>query len=130
MQLRISSPDKIIFEWEIQEIILPTEIGELKVLPWNTPMVTSVKPGIVSFLHWSKKTSISIWKWMVFVDGKIVRIAVSSATVWNIDREKLEKQKIELEKQLKKLTLNWSLEDIEKIQNQLAKINADLKLNS
>jgi hypothetical protein len=67
---------------------------------------------------------------MVFVDGKIVRIATSSATMWNIDKATLKKRKSELESELKKLTLNWSLEDIERIQSQLAKINADLKLNS
>ena len=130
MQLRISTPDSVIFEWEIQKITLPTEMGELKILPWNTPMVTAIKPGIVTFLSNAKKTSLSIWKWMVFVDGKIVRIATSSATMWNIDKAALKKRKSELESELKKLTLNWSLEDIERIQSQLAKINADLKLNS
>lgn len=130
MQLRISSPDSVIFEWEIQEIILPTEMGELKVLPWNNPMVTAIKPGIVTFLSGTKKMSLSIWKWMVFVDGKIVRIATSSATMWDIDKTALKKKKNELEAELKKLTLNWSLEDIERIQTQLAKINADLKLSS
>lgn len=130
MQLRISSPDSVIFEWEIQEIILPTEMGELKVLPWNSPMVTAIKPGIVTFLSGTKKMSLSIWKWMVFVDGKIVRIATSSATMWDIDKTALKKKKNELEAELKKLTLNWSLEDIERIQTQLAKINADLKLSS
>jgi hypothetical protein len=67
---------------------------------------------------------------MVFVDGKIVRIATSSATMWDIDKTALKKKKNELEAELRKLTLNWSLEDIERIQTQLAKINADLKLSS
>ena len=130
MQLRISSPDKIIFEWEIQEITLPTELWELRILPWNTPMVTALKPWILTFLAWTKKTSISIWKWMVFVDGKIIRIAVSSVTTWKTDKNSLEKEKIELESKLRKASMNWSIEEIEKIQNQLAKINADIKLNS
>lgn len=130
MQLRITSPDSVIFEWEIQEITLPTEMGELKVLPWNKPMVTAIKPGIVTFLSWNKKTALSVWKWMVFVDGKIVRIATSSATTWSTDKAELKKKKEELEAKLKKLTLNGSLEDIEKLQNQLAKIEADIKLSS
>ncbi len=130
MQLRITSPDKIIYEWEIQEIFLPTEIGELKVIPWNTPMVTALKPGITKFSTWKEILSISIWKWMVFVDWKIVRIAVSSATIWKSDNKKLNKEKEKLEAQLRKLSINWSIEDIEKIQSQLAKINADIKLSS
>lgn len=129
MQLKITSPDKIIYEWEIQEILLPTEIGELKVVPWNTPMVTALKPWITKFKTQKDEISISIWKWMVFVDWKIVRIAVSSATIWKTNKKELNKEKERLEAQLRKLSINWSIEDIEKIQSQLAKINADIKLN-
>lgn len=129
MQLRITCTDRIVFEWEIQEITLPTEIWELKVLPWNTPMVTALKPGIVKFKSWNKESSISIWKWMVFVDGKIVRIATVSATMkWDIDKNKLLKEKERLEKELKKLRLNWSIEQIEKVLSQLEKINSDYAL--
>lgn len=129
MQLRISSPEKIVYEWDISEITLPTEIWELKIVPWNTPMVTAVKPWILTFLSGTKKTTISIWKWMVFADSKIVRIATSSATTGKVDKNILEKKKAELESKLKKLSTNGSIEEIENLQNQLSKINADLKLN-
>ena len=48
MHLKISSPEKIIFEWEISKIILPTEIGDVIIKPWQKPMVTSLKPGIIT----------------------------------------------------------------------------------
>lgn len=54
MQLKISSPAKTIFEWEIKEIILPTEIGEVKILPWHTPMVTVLKPWIINLIPTEK----------------------------------------------------------------------------
>lgn len=129
MQLKITSPDKLIYEWEIEEIFLPTELGELKVTHNNTPMVTALKPGITRIITVKKEISISTWKWMVFVDWKIVRIAVSTATERWTNKNNLQKEKEKLELQLKKLSINWSIEDIEKIQNQLSKINADIKLN-
>lgn len=129
MQLRITCIEKVVFEWEIKRISLPTEIGELKVLPWNTPMVTALKPWIVKFQTWDKEESISIGKWMVFVDWKIVRIATASATTkWDIDKSKLIKEKEKLEKELKKLRINGSIEQIEKVLSQLEKLNSDYAL--
>ena len=48
MLLKISSPEKIIFEGEIDRIILPTEIGDVTVKPWQRPTVASLKPGIIT----------------------------------------------------------------------------------
>ena len=130
MQLRISCIDKVVFEWEVKEVTLPTEIGDVKILPWHTPMVTALKPWILSINQEKKwETSISIGKWMVFVDGKIIRIATSSATTKaNESKEDLEKKKYKLEEYIKELRKKWSIEKIEETLIQLEKINADLKL--
>ena len=130
MQLRISCIDKVVFEWEVKEVTLPTEIGDVKILPWHTPMVTALKPWILSINQEKKwETSISIGKWMVFVDGKIIRIATSSATTKaNESKEDLEKKKYKLEEYKKELRKKWSIEKIEETLIQLEKINADQKL--
>ena len=81
MRLKISSPDKVIYEWFIDKITLPTESGDITVLPDQTPIVSALKPGIVKFtLEWWKSEHISISKWMMFTDGKKIRIVTSSAT--------------------------------------------------
>ena len=141
MQLKISSPAKTIFEWEIKEVILPTEIGDVKILGWHTPMVTVLKPWIINlipskkissneFIIWKNNSiSLSVWKWMAFVDGKVVKVVVSSATTSPIESTKeLESKKIELEEKIKKLRKSGSLEEIEKSLILLDKINADIRL--
>ena len=140
MQLKISSPAKIIFEWEIKQITLPTEIGDVTVLPWHAPMVTVLKPGIMrivpakevstnEFIFTKNTISLSISKWMAFVDGKIVRVVTAVATTSLAETEKeLESKKTKLEEEIKQLRKMWSLEDIEKSLIQLEKINADIKL--
>ena len=141
MQLKISSPAKTIFEWEIKEVILPTEIGDVKILGWHTPMVTVLKPWIINlipskkissneFIIWKNNSiSLSIWKWMAFVDGRVVKVVVSSATTSPIESTKeLESKKIELEEKIKKLRKSGSLEEIEKSLILLDKINADIRL--
>ena len=91
MHLKISSPEKIIFEGEINKIILPTEIGDVIIKPWQKPMVTSLKPGIITispiwkikgknFIQSDEWISISISKWMAFVNEELVKIATTVAT--------------------------------------------------
>ena len=140
MQLKISSPAKTIFEWEIKQITLPTEIGDVTVLPWHAPMVTALKPWLIKIIPskeisnsefiFSKNTiSISVSKWMAFVDGKIVRVVTAVATTSPAETEKeLESKKFKLEEDIKQLRKMWSLEEIEKSLIQLEKINADIKL--
>jgi len=140
MQLKISSPAKTIFEWEIKQITLPTEIWDVTVLPWHAPMVTALKPWIIKIIPskdvsenefiFSKNTiSLSVSKWMAFVDGKIVRVVTAVATTSLAETEKeLESKKSKLEEEIKQLRKMWSLEDIEKSLIQLEKINADIRL--
>lgn len=140
MQLKISSPARTVFEWEIKQITLPTEIGDVTVLPWHAPMVTALKPWIIKIIQskevsdnefiFSKNTiSLSVSKWMAFVDGKIVRVVTAVATTSPAETEKeLESKKIKLEEEIKQLRKIWSLEEIEKSLIQLGKINADIRL--
>lgn len=140
LQLKISSPEKLIFNWSIKQISIPTESWEFTILPGHAPMVSSLKPGIIKiipeqedisneFIFRKNIISISVSKWMIFVDGKKVHIVTSVATTKSIQWEDtLRKMKQELEEKIKILKQQWSLEEIEKSLIKLEKINADIKL--
>lgn len=139
MKLKISSPSKVIYEWEIKQISLPTESGIITILPNHTPLVTALKPGIVKispektpsgeFIFSENTISLSVSKGMAFVDGKIVRIVTAVATTSPEESaDTLKQMKEDLEDQIKLLKKKWSIEDIEKSLIKLEKINADIKL--
>lgn len=131
MRLKISSPENVIYEWFIEKIILPTESWDITILPDQTPIVSALKPGLLRFIPEGKKTieHISISKWMMFTDGKKIRIVTSSATKSPTESEEiLLKEKQDLENKIKELKKSWSIEEIEKFTIKLEKINADLKL--
>jgi F0F1-type ATP synthase epsilon subunit len=44
MHLKISAPDKTIFDGKIKKVTLPTEEGEITVLPGHQPLSSVVKP--------------------------------------------------------------------------------------
>lgn len=140
MRLKISTPERVVYQGEIKSISLPTESGTLTIQPNSTPLVTALKPGIIKILPFEvsnrneyifskNEIIISIDKGMVFVDGQIVRIVSSHATtVPSESSSNLQKKKEELEQEIRKLRSQGSIEELEKYMNKLQKINADISL--
>lgn len=136
MKLKISSPAEVVYQGEIAKITLPTENGIVSVSAGHAPMVSSIKPGIITiwpveYIKPSQEIYVSTSKGMVFVDGKIVRIVISEATInpqesW----EALNANKEHLEKKMKQLKTEGSIEEIENTLIKLEKINADLQLKT
>ncbi|MFA5747488.1 MAG: F0F1 ATP synthase subunit epsilon [Candidatus Absconditabacterales bacterium] len=138
MKLKISTPTKVVYQGEIQEITVPTESGDILITKNQIPLVSPIKPGIIKFLlstfpyEFSSKNesiAISVGKGMLFVDGKIVRIVTSVATMQPVESEDMLIQiKEMLENRIKKLKAEGSLEAIDKELDKLEKVNADIKL--
>ncbi len=141
MQLKISSPEKLIFQWKIQQINLPSENGEIAILPNHAPMVIALKPGLIKVLPednvsesefiFSKNTiNISVSKGMAFTDGKLIRVVTSIATTNPKESEKtLDDMRQKLKKEIILLKQKWSIEEVEKSLIKLEKINADIMLS-
>lgn len=45
IKLKIATPEKVILEDEIDQITLPTQLGEITILPNHLPLVANLKPG-------------------------------------------------------------------------------------
>jgi F0F1-type ATP synthase epsilon subunit len=142
MRLKISTPDKSVYQGEVRSISLPTDSGTITITENSTPMVTSLKPGIINivpfesthlsgYIFSKNEILISIGKGMAFVDGKIIRIVASSATTIPTESlESLKKRKEALEGEIRQLKLKGSIEQLSNKMNILEKINADLQLES
>jgi len=86
MLLKISSPEKTIFDWDVNKVTIPTESGDITILPWHMPLVSVIKPGIITiwpteqqggefiFSFSDEKISISLSKGMLYVDWKTISI--------------------------------------------------------
>ncbi|HLD27699.1 MAG TPA: ATP synthase F1 subunit epsilon [Patescibacteria group bacterium] len=45
IKFKIATPEKIVYEDEIDQVTLPTRLGEITVLPNHIPIVSSLVPG-------------------------------------------------------------------------------------
>ena len=47
MHIQIVTPEKILLEEEIDQVVIPTTSGEITVLPHHIPLVSQLAPGIL-----------------------------------------------------------------------------------
>ncbi len=144
MKLKITTPDRNIFEGEITSVSIPTENGTETIHSNKAiPMVTAIKPGLIKiipanhlhdtheFVIAKNEIIISISKGMTFVDGTTIRIVASQATtIPNHSKDSLEKTKEDIELHIKDLRNQWSIEQLEIYMTKLQKINADISLEA
>lgn len=49
MLLKLVTPERIVFEEEVMQVTLPTESGEITILPNHVPIVSNVTTGVAEF---------------------------------------------------------------------------------
>lgn len=138
MRLKIVSTKGVLVDEEVEEVVVPVKDWEVGILPWHEVYAGVVKWGLCKFKLSSNKWNfitedeyavISVWDWVVYTDGKEVRMAVSQADVnVEIDEEELSKMKENLEKKIEEIKTKGSIEDIEKVLLNMNKILADIQL--
>lgn len=60
MTLEVLSPEKRLFQGEVQEVTLPGTSGEFTVLHGHAPLVSSLTPGKIVYIQNSATHDISI----------------------------------------------------------------------
>ncbi|MBD3251520.1 ATP synthase F1 subunit epsilon [Candidatus Uhrbacteria bacterium] len=66
MKLRLVTPERVLLEEEIKSATIPTEAGEITVLPNHVTIVSNLTPGVVE---------------VTYISGSVEDVAVSSGFV-------------------------------------------------
>ena len=139
MLLKIASPEKTIYQGDIKQVTLPTDRGDITILPNHAPLVTALKPGLIKilpsqspqgeFVFSDNYITLSTSKGMAFIDGTMVRVVTATATTSPHESSKtLEHMRLKLEDTIRELKKKGSIEEIEKSLIRLEKLNADIQL--
>jgi F-type H+-transporting ATPase subunit epsilon len=105
IKFEIVTPEKTVLKEDIIEVTVPTQEGEVTILPHHAPLVSTLKPGVLTL----KKQDGSID--VVFVAGgflevlqnKVVILADTAERAENIDETKVEEAKVRAEKAMKEV---------------------------
>jgi F-type H+-transporting ATPase subunit epsilon len=81
MQVEVITPRKIEFQDQADTIILPTQMGEISVLPSHAPLVSVLKPGKIRIRTKKEEVVIQIEGGVLEVLGEKVTILLKNFNV-------------------------------------------------
>ena len=121
---------------------VPTEVGEITILPWHQPLSTIVLPGLLrvyldpsydgdttDLVMDADAVVMSVSKWLMMTDGAQTTITTSLATTSLSESEEvLQQMKADMEASLATIRETGNAEDLEVALANMDKINADIRL--
>ncbi|MBI2327543.1 ATP synthase F1 subunit epsilon [Candidatus Curtissbacteria bacterium] len=91
LHLQIITPEKIVFDDEVDQVGLPTTTGQITVLPGHINLVTQLEPGEIFFEKHTKITRLAAGLGFAQIGPDNVKVLVDLAA----PEEEIEERKIE-----------------------------------
>lgn len=105
LQVCIMTPDKIFWDEEAEEIILPTNTGQMGVLTKHAPLITALDIGVMSIRQKNSWNFIALMNGFASIKNDKVTILVNSAeSKETIDSNKAEKEFLETQDRVNTVT--------------------------
>lgn len=91
IELKIVTPERVVYESEVDGVSFPTVEGEITVLPGHIPIISAIKPGELKIKKDGKVEFFSVAKGVIEVDGKrITMLADAAEKAEEIDEKRAE----------------------------------------
>jgi F-type H+-transporting ATPase subunit epsilon len=130
LKLEIVTPAKRVVDETVDSVTVPTLTGEAGILPKHAPLISALKPGVLSFT--TKGTTEKLAVAGGFVEVSADRVAVLTDTAEspeNIDVDSARADKDAAEKALAAASFG-SLEETTEIRDRLDLANVRIQLSS
>ena len=130
MRLQIITPEKVVYDDEIDELIVPTVSGEIAILPHHIQLLTQVVPGEMTIKHKGREQHIAVTGGFLEVlgDDSLSLLADYAVRSEEIDAKQALEARERAEKKLKDAGENISDEDNAAIQGELLRAITQLKV--
>ncbi len=88
LKLEIVTPEKRVLDTEVDSVTVPTASGEAGILPSHAPLISALKPGILTYSSKGSNDKLVVSSGFVEVNGDSVSVMVDTAeTAGEIDVE-------------------------------------------
>jgi len=78
LQLRIVTPEKVVFTGEVESVTVPGTIGEFEILQDHAPIISSLEIGTVTYVTREGKQSLAVKGGFVEVQKNKVSVCVET----------------------------------------------------
>lgn len=128
LHLQIITPEKIVYDDEVEQVGLPTTTGQITVLPGHVNLVTQIAPGEIFFEKHTKIERFAAGLGFAQIGPQNVQVLVDlAAPEEEIEEKKIEEAKKQAEEALKQKHL-LSEEEYATAAANLQKALAQLKI--
>jgi F-type H+-transporting ATPase subunit epsilon len=128
LKLEIVTPDKRVLEADVDSVTVPTASGEAGILTDHAPLVSALKPGILSYTARGTSEKIAITGGFVEVNAnKVAVLADAAQTAGEIDVPAARAERDAAEKELA-AHATAPVEQTEAIRERVESANAKLQL--
>ncbi len=132
IKLKITTPERVVLEDEVGQISIPTESGEITILPDHVPLITTLSPGLAEAKKDGHDITMAVsGGFLEFHDNQLTILADTAERAEEIDLERAEKarQRAEQLKSEKRRTLdeNQYAAVVSRIEKQMARIRVAKK---
>lgn len=130
-KVEVVTPTRVVLDKEVEEVIAPGIMGEFGVLIGHTPMLTFVKPGVLSYLENDKFIKFAVGEGFCEVLADRVSVLVDEAyAVEELEAAAISSELQGLEQQLVAIDATADPEGYRKLTSKLKMARAKLSLAS
>lgn len=108
INFEIVTPEKVVLREQVIGVTVPTESGEITILPGHIPLISVLKPGVIE-LHkpdgQDKEILAVSGGFIEVLEGKVVILANTAEIAKELDEERIKEARRRAE-ELKKQTVN------------------------
>jgi len=91
IKFKIATPERVVYEDEIDQITLPTKMGEITVLPHHLPLVSALQPGEILLKKDGQEVPMAVSGGFVELhDNELVILADTAERMEEIDEQRAE----------------------------------------
>ena len=107
----LASPERLVFEGEVEQVDVPGSEGDFGVLAGHAPLVTILRPGVLTVTAGGQKQQIAVLGGFAEVGPTGLTVLADMATALeDLDRADLERQIRDLETRIKDMAQGSALD--------------------
>ena len=128
LKLEIVTPEKRVVDENVDSVTVPTLTGEAGILPNHAPLISALKPGILTFTNKGTTERLAVAGGFVEVSSDTVSVMTDTAeSSADIDIEAARAEKEAAEKALAAVATG-SIDETEEVRNRLELATVRLQL--
>jgi F-type H+-transporting ATPase subunit epsilon len=128
LKLEIVTPEKKLVDIEADSVTVPTASGEAGILPNHAPLISALKPGVLSYTVRGREERVAVGGGFVEVNSdKVSVLADTAETADVIDTDAVRREREDLERQIADAWIQ-PIEETDALRERLDAANARLQL--